>query len=434
MIEQLTCLMFAGTILLLTLFDKRRLNTVLTPFTATAWPFVLISILVNFALIFFGFPPVTVRVHLFILLNLLILWGIGFTSSYLFKKKPEIDKNNAYPSVFEPFIRFEVFIVVISWIITIATLFKVRELLGKYGGFTFVGDPRFEEMMIVGITAHLIQAGKVCFILLCFLYKSSNRKWLYWLTLSGLFIAIASIQVKYHLLWLFIILFLFVNMEKPVSVQIKSLIKVCVLIIVVMNLFWILLTLAWGTFSFTSKGIWEFLVKQTLNYISSGPIALDKWLSHGDTRPAWTLFLVFINLKNVIVGNPLRLSALNYVTIGFTETGPKLVSNVGTAYGVYYLIGGYAFTILMTIIISSISYLLFYQCRKMLTPYLLFFNMISMTLGSLTFFVQYFTLLSLYEMVFIFIIFIVIFQVLNYLKSISVTPEMINPNKKGCYE
>jgi len=70
----------------------------------------------------------------------------------------------------------------------------------------------------------------------------------------------------------------------------------------------------------------------------------------------------------------------------------------------------------------------------MLTPYLLFFNMISMTLGSLTFFVQYFTLLSLYEMVFIFIIFIVIFQVLNYLKSISVTPEMINPNKKGCFE
>jgi len=434
MIEQLTSLMFIGIIFLLTIFDKRRLNTVLTPFTVTAWPFVLISILVNFTLVFLGFPPVTVRVHLFILLNLLILWGIGFTSSYLFKKKPEVSKNNAYTSAFEPFIRFELFIIAISWIITIATLYKVRELLGKYGGFTFVGDPRFEEMMIVGITAHLIQVGKVCFILLCFLFKSSNRKWLYWLTLSGLFIAIASIQVKYHLLWLFIILFLFLNMEKQVSVQIKSLIKVCVLIIVVMNLFWILLTLAWGTFSFTSKGIWEFLVKQTLNYISSGPIALDKWLNHGNSQPARTLFLVFINFKNVIFNNPLRFSALNYVTIGFVETGPKLVSNVGTAYGVYYLIGGYIFTIFMTVLISSFSYLFFYLSRKKQTPYLIFLNLISLTLGSLTFFVQYFTLLSLYEMIFIYVCFIAIFQVLNYFKSIPVTPEVINSNKKGCFE
>jgi len=416
-ILQLTSLMFAGIVTCLTVFDKRRLNTILTPFTVTAWPFVIISLLVNFVLVFLQFKPMTLRVHFFILANLLILWLSGFVLAFFVNGGNQRLDETPLSAIFKVFASYELFLVTVSWLIIVVTLYRAYSLLRIYGGFTFLGDYRFEELMIVGPVAHLVQVGKVCFLLLCFIYKNSKHKVLIWLTLAGLFIAIAAIQVKYHLLWLLIIAYFFYYLEKPVKQQVKNLLLVMFSVIVIMNLFWILLTLAWGTFSISSRGIHEFLIKQTMNYITTGPVALDQWLSHGDCKPEWTLLLVFLNLKNVIMGNPLRLSGLNYVNLGFIETGPGLSSNVGTAYGVYYLIGGWVFTLFMTTIVSLFSYWIFYKTRQRKNPYLVFFNLLALTLGVLTFFVQYFTLLSLYEMTAIYMFLIAVFQFLNYMKA-----------------
>lgn len=419
MILQLTSLMFAGVVTCLTVFDKRRLDTILTPFTVTAWPFVLVSLLVNFGLVFLQFKPMTLRVHFFILVNLLILWFSGYVLSFFINKGNQSLNKTPLMEVFQPFNRYEFLLIIISWLIIGATLYRAYNLLRLYGGFSFLGDFRFEEMMIVGIVAHLIQVGKVCFLLLCFIYKSSRHKGLIWLTLIGLFIAIAAIQVKYHLLWLLIMTYFFYYLEKPVKFQIKSLSIVILGVIVIMNLFWILLTLAWGTFSFSSRGIHEFLIKQTMNYITTGPVALDQWLNHGNSKPAWTLLIVLLNLKNVIIGNSLRLSSLNYVNLGFIETAPGLTSNVGTAYGVYYLIGGWIFTLFMTVLTSIFSYWIFYKARQIKNPYLIFFNLLALTLGALTFFVQYFTLVSLYEMAALYVILVGLFKLGNYLKGVT---------------
>ena len=425
MILQLTSLMFAGIIICLTIFDQRRLRTILTPFTVTAWPFVIISILVNFVLVDMQFQPITLRVHFFILVNLFILYLCGFILSF-FVNKGDLTRNaTPFSAIFKPFAVYDLFIVMVSWLVIIATLYQAYSLLRHYGGFAFLGDPRFEEMMIVGIVAHLVQLGKVCFILLCFLYKNSRYKIIIWPTLIGLFIAIAAIQVKYHLLWLLIMVYFFNFLEKPVKQQLKNLLLVALSVIVIMNLFWILLTLAWGTFSVSSRGIHEFLFKLTMNYITTGPVALNQWLNHADCKPEWTMLTVFLNLKNVITGNPLRLNNLQYVNLGFLETGPGLSSNVGTAYGVYYIVGGWVFTLFMTTVVSLLSYWIFYKTRQIKNPYIIFFNLLALTLGLLTFFVQYFTLLSLYEMTAIYVLFIAVFQLLNFMKSTSLTPELI---------
>ena len=413
MVNQLTSVAFFISVLLFTVFDRNRLNTLLTPFTITAWPFVVIILSVNFVLIHIQFPPVTLRVQLFILSNLILLWAVGFIISYLFKKNDYKLNRVNYSQVFKEFVRFDLFLIALSMILVFVILNHTYTLLQKYGGWSFIGDQRFEEMIIVGPVAHLVQVAKVCFLLLFFLYKKSKHKILIIITLTGLFLAIASIQVKYHLIWMLIFGFLYNTLDKSPRRQLRSIIWIALMLFLLMNMFWITLTLAWGTFDVENAGIWEFLGKQFLNYFVSGTISLDQWLNWPGIKPDWTLLLVFINVYYVLMGYPNRIEAVPYVSNGFLETAPGIYGNVGTSYGVYYLIGGFSLTYVMTLAVGIISYIIFYKSRTEGKPILLYINMLLLTMALLSFFVQYFTLLSLYEMTAILIFFIFIFKFIN---------------------
>lgn len=413
MTVQVPSIVFFFAVLSLTVIDRKRLNSIITPFSITAWPFAIIILLVNFVLIYFDFPSISLRSQLFILLNIVLLWLTGFLISFFYNINHSDKNRTIYSNVFKEFARFDLFLILISLIISIIALNHAYTILQKYGGLSFLGDQRFEEMIGVGPVAHLIQVGKVCFLLLLFIFRNSKHKILIIIALIGLFFAIASIQVKYHLIWLFIFGFVFQNLDKPPKWQLKNIILIALILFLIMNMFWISLTLAWGTFDIQDRLIWEFLIKQFLNYFVTGPICLDKWLDWNSIKPDWTLLLVFINFYYVIIGNPIRINAVPYVSNGFLETAPGLYGNVGTSYGVYYMIGGVPLTVLMTILVGVISYVVFFQSRKRNSPLLLYFNMLFLTLAMLTFFVQYFTLLSLYEMTAIFIFFIIVFQLIN---------------------
>jgi hypothetical protein len=429
LVNQLTSVAFFISVLSLTVFDRKRLNTLLTPFTITAWPFVVIILSVNFALIHIQFPPVTIRVQLFILSNLILLWAVGFIISYLYKVNDYKSNRVNYSQVFKEFVRFDLFLISLSMILVIVILNHTYTLLQKYGGWSFIGDQRFEEMIIVGPVAHLVQVAKVCFLFLFFLYKKSKHKILIIITLAGLFLAIASIQVKYHLIWMLIFGFLYNTLDKSPRRQMRSIIWIAIILFLLMNMFWITLTLAWGTFDVENPGIWEFLGKQFLNYFVSGTISLDQWLNWPGIKPDWTLFIVFMNIYYVIMGYNYRITFVPYVTHGFLETAPGVYGNVGTSYGVYYLIGGIPLTYAVTVGLGFITYIIFYKSRQRGTPILLYLNMLFLTLSLLSFFGQYFTLLSLYEMTAIFLIFIFIFKIINsvYETKFSVDrPELIS--------
>ncbi|MBU4444538.1 MAG: DUF6337 family protein, partial [Candidatus Marinimicrobia bacterium] len=132
----------------------------------------------------------------------------------------------------------------------------------------------------------------------------------------------------------------------------------------------------------------------------------------------WTLLLTFINIKNFLTGNPNMINPAVYVGGGFFETAPQISSNVGSAFGVYYLIGGVLFCFFMTVLFAIVSYFLYYRAFSTKNPVLVYFNLLFCMLGMLTFFVQYFTLLTLYEMTLVFLLFIGIFRFGNYVKSI----------------
>ncbi|MGC9364406.1 MAG: DUF6337 family protein [Fidelibacterota bacterium] len=419
MINQLTSVMFSGVVLILTIFDTRRLNNLVSPFTVTAWPFVGISLLVNFYLVNMGFKPVTVRVQLFILLNLFIIWLIGYICYFAFRQD-EIQYSGAkynYSELFNSISRYHAFIMLISWLSVALVLYKVKSLLSAHGGFQYVGDPQFEEDMIVGPVAHVIHLAKVCFLLLTFSFKGSKHKILTVITIIGLIIAIAAVQVKYHLIWIVIMAFLYSVIQKPIRKQYGMTIFITIIVILLMNLFWILLTFAWGTFSLGNEGIREFLTKHTFNYIASSPIVLDRWLSHPNVKPEWTMIVVFKNIINVIKGNLFRFESVSLVNLSFSEAGRGISSNTGTALGVYYIIGGLVFTIFMTVLHSIVTYSVYFMNRIRQTKFNIFLNILMLMLSLLIFFVQYFTLISLYEMIIIFIVFIGIFHFFDYLRE-----------------
>ncbi len=417
MTVQIPSLVFFMAILALTIIDARRLNTIITPFTVTAWPFAIISLVTNFILGYLRFPPMTMRVHLFVLVNLVIIWLIGYIFSQVYRIKGTDIVTIDIKAVFKPFVRYQYFLMILSVLLSIIIYFRVYSLIKQFGGWWFFGDARFEEMMIIGPVAHLIQVAKVCFLLLIFIYPHSKRKFFIIISLLGLLIAIALIQVKYHLIWLMIIGFLYLNIPKKQSGQLKGVAMISLLVFLMMNVFWISLTFAWGTFSVDNEDVRNYLFNNSINYFVSGPILLDRWLDWPNIKPDWVLLTVIKNISYVLMGIPLREDFIPLISHGFLETAPGIRSNVGTSFGLYYMIGGYPFTIFMTTLLTFLSYLFFYKTVRMKSPIWIYLNLIFLTMMMMSFYGQYFTTISPYEMTFIFMLFIYIFKILNWARE-----------------
>ena len=335
--DQLPSLVFFLMVLILTVFDTRRLHTIITPFTVAAWPFVIISLTTNFLLGYIGFPAMSMRAHVFLLINLIIIWIVGYIFSGIYQINKSPFHSSDVKVIFRPFVKFQYFLMILSIILSLVVLYRVYSLINQFGGWWFFGDERFEEMMIVGPVAHLIQIIKVCFLLLLFIFPHSKRKIFIIPVLIGSLVTIYFIQVKYHLIWLIVFGFLYLSISKKLSGQLKGVALLSFLVILIMNIFWLGLTFAWGTFSVKSTGMKEYLLYNSINYFVSGPILLDRWLNWPGIKPEWTLLTVFYNIGNILIGNPYRIDFIPLTSHGFLETAPGITSNVGTAFGVYFI-------------------------------------------------------------------------------------------------
>ncbi len=424
---QITTIGLTVFFILLMWLESKRLKNMITPFIFAAIPLLVIFILNNFVLIYFQFPPISLKSQLFIALCLFITFLVGFFLSKLFRQITPVS-NKIFTNFGNEFSKFDPLIIFIAWGIIFVILHRSFSLMRQHGGFAYFGNQEYEDKMIVGFVAHLVQFGKVLFLFLIFTISKTKYKKLSVITLVGLGIAIASIQVKYHIMFIILMAFLFYTFAKPVKKQIKILGISGLILFLLMNVFWIALTLAWGTFGFAKTGVWEFLLKQTLNYFVTGPIVLNTWLMHPGVKPDWTLLVVFINFYYFITGSFLRINTIPLLNLYFQQTAPGLYSNVGTAYGVYYLIGGMPFTVFMVIIVSLISYLFYFLALKKYNSYFMFLTLLFVTLNLLSFFGQYFTFLSIYEMTFLFFAMIIFFKSINYLNS------LINKNIEKNYE
>lgn len=413
---QLTSLVFSALIIILFYAEKLRLKKIITPFTLTAIPFVIIILITNFFLIDLKFLPVTMRAQYFILGQLLILWICGYIIASFFKIE-NILVSNSYSEVSHEFKDYSIVLVIISWLTIFVIFRKVLSIFALHGGPSYFGYGEYEKVMSRGIVAHVLQVSRVCFLFLLFVYKKSIYKKLILLTLFGLFLAISALQIKYHILWLILMAFIFYNAENSQKKQIKNLAVASIVLLLVFNLFWVILTIAWGIFGLSSEKMWLYIGQQTANYFVSGAILLDKWLNYPNIRPDWILIIVPKNFYNMIMGNPIRYDFVPLVSIGFKKVAQDVYSNVGTAYGTFYLIGGWSLTIAVTVIVSILSYIMYFLSYLKNNYFIIFLNLLFLTIGTLMFFGQYFTSLSTYEMPVILVAFGGFFKFANFVRN-----------------
>ena len=406
---QLSSLVLTFTVLLLTVDEKNRLKNILTPFTATAWPFVIITLLVNFLVHLMGFKMVSARANYFILGNLIIIWLVGYVINYFKGVAPTVE----YTKVFAEFYKYKYFFIILSWMIFILTYSRVITLVNAKGGWWYIGTDEFSDDILHGIVAHAIMFAKVCFFFLYAIYINRKKNILYYLTLLILVACIFVAQNKYHLMMILLMVFFLENLQKNIKNQIVQILKIAFSLAFLFFLYFMIVAIGWKTKTFATLKIWDYFFKMFMNYLVSGPINLDVWLNFPISKPDWTLFMPWLDLWNFLIGNPNQIFQVPYLSKGFIPTLKGFHSNVGTSFGVYYMIGGIGFTVMTTTVIAIGSYFFYFKSMISNSPVIQYLNFLFLSLGVLSFFVQYFTLLSLYEMSFSFILVFFILKMIN---------------------
>lgn len=396
----------------LSVIEKRYLNNLFTPFTVTAWPLAIISLVVNLFAVHLDFLPVTARANYFLLLNIFIIWVVGNLMAHSYKKP--LGRQN-YVVIFSRYREFRYFIITLSWIVILSILLRVFSILSKEG-LAYIGAGEFEDKMVSGITAHLAQVGVTLLILLVLILWDTKKSLLDYITIVFSGIAIILLMVKYPIIWTILTIFFIKNLTSSFHSQIKKISYIIVFVTFLFFLNFALLFFGWGTFSFERGDMWLRISGWLVNYICSGPIMLDRWMDFSYTKPWWTLFVVIMNFTNVITGNPQRLNFVKLVSPGFMNVSPEYTSNVGTSFGTYYIIGGFTFTLLMTIIIAVISYSFYLRSFSSGKPVVIFINALFLVMGTLSFFGQYFTLVTPYYLIIIFSLFVGMFELILALK------------------
>lgn len=428
MIEnQISSVFFILLITGLSYIEVRRFKNLITPFTVSAFPLAFIILIVNFLFIYQGVKPVTIRVIFFLSLCLILIWIVGYFFSRDYKLKAIVSSEYSdIASIFKKFERYKYFLMAIALLIAFISYIRVISVVGANGGWFYLGTDDFEKEMTKGITAHLTVFGMAVFVLLYLITKNSKRKFFNYIVLLFLGVSVFFLMVKYYLLWLIMIVFFINNFNKPISVQLKRIIRISILLAIIFITYFIFLSIFWKTFSVSNTRIWEYFYKMFLNYLITGPIVLDKWLNTPGIKPDWTLFIVPINLFNVLLSNPFRVNLIALVSTGFESLGGGLFSNVGTSFGVYYLIGGLPFTVFMTILFSVFSYFIYFKGLFSKNSIHLFLLWFILSINTLNFFGPYITIVSFYEFPLFFILLITALKFINKSYFMNTRNNLVN--------
>ncbi len=392
---QLQTIGVSGLILLLVIVEILRVQKFITPFTLVALPFLVIFLTTNFVLVHFKYPSIPPTVLFFLTAQMVILWVIGVMLAYFFPR--DIFQRTIQTELVEQFYaRFTPFFIALGLLSAAIIVKKALSLFAAHGGIQYFAHPNYEKFMTRGVAAHFIQVAKVSFFFLVISYRKSRYKLVIWIMFIILGLAIALVQVKYHVLHLVFMALLYFTLSKSTTQQLKTLVVAALLLIIFFNVFWILIALAGGVLN--SQIIQKALVRYMVNYIASGTMSLETWMHHSNVMPEWAPLVTLKNMWNAFVGNPHRYNLVRVVSLDFMWIAPGVVSNVGTAYGPFFLIGGTPLAWAYTIVIGILFYLLYYLNFIFKNVFVIFLNLLFMVFAIFTFFVQYFLSPSTIEM------------------------------------
>ena len=144
---------------------------------------------------------------------------------------------------------------------------------------------------------------------------------------------------------------------------------------------------------------YSFLVRNYEHYILSSPIALGVYLSNCTQifKPS-DLLAVPLNIYNWLAGVE-RISKILW-TQPFVDISKTVTANVGTMFGTLYLALGYWGSVLLSLILGFISYLLYFIAFISKKVGWVLLNSWMLAVLSLSFFGIQFHLLAVWEVAF----------------------------------
>ncbi len=398
------------------IYDEiKRFKMIVTPGVFFAAPFLFIILLTNFVLIYYQYPPITLRVMWFLAIQAVIIWLLGRALQRYFPPQSDWRIKSIIDDLSDFYVRYALIFVGLGLLAALFIIGKSFYLFASHGSWHYFGHSDYEKIMSRGIIAHLIHLDKIsCFFLILIYRKSSAKlKWLYWLVFLLSFFALALVQIKHHILHLILLMFLFVIISRNTKEQLKSLATGLILIVAVFSSFWVIL--AYLSHIEQTAKIMNILAKYFINYLFSGTMNLDLWMRHSYVMPEWSPIVTFRNLFNVLMGNPRIYSNVYYLSMDFSYIAPATISNVATAYGPFFLIGGWPFAVFYSIVIGALSYVFFYWSLVKKNVFILYINLILLVYLLFSFFGAYVLFISFYEVP-IQLFFIIIFiYILNFL-------------------
>ncbi len=394
LILQLETLGVVFAALLLMVEEVRRVGRLITPFTLMVVPFQVILLLMNFVLIYHGYPAITEKVMVFLLAQFIVFWLLGRMVFEIAGKPRFLDFN--YANLENQLARFTPVFLGLALISALIIIMKALLLLRSHGGITYYAHPHYEKFMNRGFSAHLIQLAKVNLFLLIITYRPFKKKWIIWIVTAVVLVALALVQVKYHILHLLLMGLLYFSLNRSIKNQFKILATAAVLLFVIFNIFLFLVAQAAGITD--NRILIQAIQRYSVNYLASGTISLDIWMAHSNVMPEWAPIVTFKNIFNAILGNPYRYNIVRVVSLDFMDVGPGLITNVGTAFGPFFLIGGWRLAWAYTIFSAFLFYGVYFTAGSRKHILLVFLNLLFLVFSTFTFFVQYILLLSTLEM------------------------------------
>lgn len=392
----MTLLLFILGLVVLILFEYQEYKTLFTPFGVMSIPIALISLYVNLIGVQRGFKAVTPESFIFLFFNLFAVWLAG--QSIFFANFKKLNFRKDLGNVRDFVQKNAKVLLIIMWLAIFGGLFHLFSFAKQYG-VNMVGTETFDTAYGRGIFAHLTLLGYPSFILLTSIFpKNLNKKVLFASIVLMAFVLLVS-GVKYHLILPAVSIFLihsFTSHERKISSR-RIFVFGFLLIGVFFGSYYLTFSARYGTS--VSTWIWPFLIEHLEHYILAGPVALGGYLSnYTQIFRTIDLFTVPLNIYNWLAGVKDTSAVLwTQPFVGISQSG---AANVGTMFGTLYLAAGYWGSVVFSLILGSISYLLYFTAFRSKKVGWVLLNSWMLAVLSLSFFGFYFQLLSVWEVAF----------------------------------
>ncbi len=372
-----------------------RLKRLVSPLVMLVLPFIFIFSITNFVLINMKFPAIPVKTIIFLTAQFLLFWLVGVILRQFFPGD-FLSKAVDYSSVEKFYSRFTPVFIFLGVVSALIIVRKALGLFAEHGGFNYFAHSDYEKQMTRGVASHFIQLAKVSFFMLVVTYRQVRYKLILWIVFLVMALAIALVQIKYHVLHLLFMVILYFALTKPFKQQVKILLTAAMTLLIVFNLFWIILASIGGIqdLELLKKIIFRYMV----NYLASGTMLLHHWMEMQDVKPDWALLVTLKNMWNAVVGNPMRYNMVQTTSADFMWVAPGIISNVATAYGPFFLIGGAITAWAYTFVSAGLYYGVYYLSLIYRSAWLIFMNLLFLVFALFTFFGLYFLSPSTIEM------------------------------------